>query len=167
MIHVPLVPQRWKNPWRIVQNCKHPLMINVDKLVKSWSRSILKIIKNDWNVRIYSDTSQVIIPPIRIPNTICLNDRISTNWFSAPLKIHLSLKSVICSNKNISCNRIFSPTNWKCFPKPAWIATFRKFSDAGIQDISTGISMNMIIQKNNNNLTEKCERMMMTKVTNI
>ena len=67
----------------------------------------------------------------------------------------------------ISCNRIFSPTNWKCFPKPAWIATFRKFSDAGIQDISTGISMNMIIQKNNNNLTEKCERMMMTKVTNI
>ena len=33
----------------------------------------------------------------------------------------------------------------------------KKFSDAGIQDISTSISINMRIQKNLNDLTERCE----------
>ena len=33
----------------------------------------------------------------------------------------------------------------------------KKFSDAGIQDISMSISINMIIQKNLNDLTERCE----------
>ena len=34
---------------------------------------------------------------------------------------------------------------------------YKKFSDAEIQDISTSISINMRIQKNLNDLTERCE----------
>ena len=33
----------------------------------------------------------------------------------------------------------------------------RKFLDAGIQDISMSISLDVIIQKNLNDLTERCE----------
>ena len=40
---------------------------------------------------------------------------------------------------------------------PIWYPWQLKFSDAGIQDISTSISINVTIQKNLNDLTERCE----------